>query len=417
LAAAVRQAALGPPVCRGGRRWGARRLALAAALLLVASGCQRQDAHPPGSLGIERHPGVRDLYAFAEAYRAKHDQPALGVGVVHRGRIVGLGMAGERVAGSRDWATVDDAFDVASCSKSVTATIAALLVDEGAISWDTTVVAAFPELRDRIHPGYAKTTLERLLRHTGGVGHELNRNVRWSGWHREHAAATPAGQRLAYVRAALARPPMHAPGSATAYTSDGYVIAGSMLERAAGIAWEQLVETHLRAPLQLHSMRYGPRVDGTWTQRVVGHESGWFGRPLAIIPDPAEYGSQPFGSPAGFLYSSVPDLLRYVDFHIQGDNGRGRLMPHAAFLRLHDAAGGPYALGWQSDVRRNERGAIVERSLYHGGYSGRFRANLWFVPETQWGTAIVMNHGRGDDAITSDVFHALLREFGVGARP
>jgi CubicO group peptidase (beta-lactamase class C family) len=89
-------------------------------------------------------------------------------------------------------------------------------------------------------------------------------------------------------------------------------------------------------------------------------------------------------------------------------------MPQASFQKLHDAAGGPYAVGWQSDVRRDERGAIVERSVYHGGYSGRFRASLWFVPETQWGTAIVMNHGRGDDAITSDVFYALLRQVGIG---
>jgi hypothetical protein len=35
------------------------------------------------------------------------------------------------------------------------------------------------------------------------------------------------------------------------------------------------------------------------------------------------------------------------------------------------------------------------------------------VPETQWGTAIVMNHGRGDDSISADIFHALLREVGL----
>jgi hypothetical protein len=46
-----------------------RRLVLPAALLLVASGCRQQDPHPPRSLGIERHPGARDVYAFAETYR------------------------------------------------------------------------------------------------------------------------------------------------------------------------------------------------------------------------------------------------------------------------------------------------------------------------------------------------------------
>ena len=40
-----------------------------------------------------------------------------------------------------------------------------------------------------------------------------------------------------------------------------------------------------------------------------------------------------------------------------------------------------------------ERMQIVEHSVHHGGYTGRSRANIWFVPETQWGTAIVINHG------------------------
>lgn len=56
-------------------------------------------------------------------------------------------MAGERGVGSADWATLDDAFDIASCFKSVTATMAALLAEEKKVRWDTTLGEAFPELR------------------------------------------------------------------------------------------------------------------------------------------------------------------------------------------------------------------------------------------------------------------------------
>jgi len=68
-------------------------------------------------------------------------------------------------------------------------------------------------------------------------------------------------------------------------------------------------------------------------------------------------------------------------------------------------------LGWETETRHDAQGKIVEHSVYHGGYSGRSRANIWFVPETEWGTAIVMNHGRGDDSISADIFYALIREF------
>jgi CubicO group peptidase (beta-lactamase class C family) len=390
-------------------------LLVVALQVLTAPGCRSPADHPGHSLGLDAYSPVRDLYGLAERYRSKHRLPALGVGVIHRGRIVGLGMTGERTAGTGDLATLNDAFDVASCSKTVTATMAAVLVEDGAVRWDTTLSDAFPELRDSMHPAYAGVTLEQLLRHRSGLGHEMNRNVRWAGWNQRHAGRSPTEQRRLFAAEALARPPRYPPGSETSYTSDGYVIAGTMLERAAGRAWELLVRQRLFGRLGLETMTYGPATGGRAPTLVSGHEEGeWLGFTRSFSPDPAEYGAPPFGSPAGFLYSSAPDLLRYVGFHIDGANGRTRLLQAASFERLHAYVEGErFALGWEIDLTRDSRGRIIERSLYHGGYSGRSRANIWFVPETQWGTVIVTNHGRGDKAITDDIFYGLLREFGL----
>jgi hypothetical protein len=55
----------------------------------------------------------------------------------------------------------------------------------------------------------------------------------------------------------------------------------------------------------------------------------------------------------------------------------------------------------------------VERSIYHGGYSGRSRANMWFCPESGWGTVIVYNSGEGDGGELGEVFYALLRELKI----
>jgi CubicO group peptidase (beta-lactamase class C family) len=160
------------------------RIGPIAALLALLSACG--PAHPGKSPGIEKHAGARDLYRFAEAQRRKHGLPALGVGIIYRGRIAGLGMAGERAAGSGEWATLDDAFDVASCSKSVTATLAAMLVEQDKIRWDTRIDEVFPELKGVIHPGFAGATLAKFLSHRAGLQHELNRNDRWAGWHQRH---------------------------------------------------------------------------------------------------------------------------------------------------------------------------------------------------------------------------------------
>jgi CubicO group peptidase (beta-lactamase class C family) len=146
-----------------------------------------------------------------------------------------------------------------------------------------------------------------------------------------------------------------------------------------------------------------------------GHESGLFGRTRAIKPDPAEYGDPPFGSPGGFLYCTIADLLRFVDFHIQGANGNGKLLSRDSFTRLHTPQEKQqYALGWEVEIERDGQGKILNRSIYHGGFSGRFRANMWFSPESRAGTVIVYNYG-GDDAADAyaDVFYALLEEFGL----
>jgi len=110
----------------------------------------------------------------------------------------------------------------------------------------------------------------------------------------------------------------------------------------------------------------------------------------------------------------LPDLLKYVDFHNRGANGHGRLLKPETFARLYTPPpGGRYALGWEVEIKRDAGGKVIERSIYHGGYSGRFRANLWFCPESQWGTVIVCNDGRGDGAEMAAVFRALLREFNL----
>jgi hypothetical protein len=36
---------------------------------------------------------------------------------------------------------------------------------------------------------------------------------------------------------------------------------------------------------------------------------------------------------------------------------------------------------------------------------------MWFCPESEWGTIIVCNHGRGEGTEMAAVFYELLKEF------
>jgi CubicO group peptidase (beta-lactamase class C family) len=389
-----------------------RNTLLLSSILLLAS-CRAEPTHPGNSIGIAKYPGVRDLYRFAEEQRAKHEWPALGVGIIHKGKIVGLGMAGERKRNSGNWAALDDRFDVGSCAKSMTAAAAAMLVEEGKLQWDTRIIDVFPEWQKIMLPAYTNVTLEQLIGHRSGLDQWMKSNLLWSDWHRQHSDRSATEKRALFATAALRREPRYPPGTDHYYCNDGYLVAGSMIEKASGHPFEDFARQRLFEPLELKSPRFGHGAENENDSSVWGHEARSFGRTRAVRPDSAEYGDPPFGSPGGFLYCSVPDLLRYVNFQMQGANGQGRLLKPESFERLFTPREGisyGNALGWHVEIKRDSDGKIVERSIYHGGYSGRFRANMWFCPETEWGTVIICNHGRGDGAEMSAVFFALLKE-------
>jgi hypothetical protein len=98
----------------------------------------------------------------------------------------------------------------------------------------------------------------------------------------------------------------------------------------------------------------------------------------------------------------------------RGANEYGTLRERASFDRLHTPLKGQlHALGWEVESTQNAAGRVVERSIYHGGNSGRSRANAWFCPESGWGTVIVCNNGAGDGSEMGEAFYALLQELKI----
>src|SRR4030095_7097444 len=75
------------------------------------------------------------------------------------------GVAGVRRWGKPEPIQIDDRFHIASCTKSWTATLAALAVERGLLRWTTTLAEGLPSLAPRMRSEYASATLEQLLAH------------------------------------------------------------------------------------------------------------------------------------------------------------------------------------------------------------------------------------------------------------
>ena len=76
-------------------------------------------------------PVSRDTTQALEAIRKQHDLPALTVVVVKDGKIRDRAVVGVRKVGDPTRVNVGDQFRIGSCTKSMTATLAAMLVEEG----------------------------------------------------------------------------------------------------------------------------------------------------------------------------------------------------------------------------------------------------------------------------------------------
>src|SRR5882724_521938 len=95
------------------------------------------------------------------------------VAAVLRGeRIIAQGAAGVRKRATAERITLDDRFHLGSCTKAMTATLVAMLVEEGKVNWTTTLGELFADTVKPMHPAWEKVTLRQVLAHRAGLRFE-----------------------------------------------------------------------------------------------------------------------------------------------------------------------------------------------------------------------------------------------------
>ena len=307
--------------------------------------------------------------------------PALAAAVVRDGKIVALGASGVRKAGDKTAVTVNDKFHLGSCTKSMTAVLAALMVEAGHLSWETTVSEVFPKVE--IHEGYRGSTLAQLLTNTAGIPGEIAPKL-WSElWKGEGSAAE---QRMTLVRGILANAPGYPPGTKNVYSNAGFAIAGAMMEKKAGLPFEKLMESRLFEHLGMTSAGFrAPATNGKIDQPYGHYLRG--GKALPVDSEPS--GDNPRAiAPGGGVHCSVSDFAKYALFHLHKEGGG--LIGMDNMTRLHTPVGGHgYAMGW-AVTKRDWGGGTV---LTHTGTNTMFYAVIWLAPKRDFAVVAMGNLG------------------------
>jgi CubicO group peptidase (beta-lactamase class C family) len=337
--------------------------------------------------------GDGELNVALERIRDDQGLPALAAVLIHGGKIVETGAVGVRAVGLPDLVTTRDRWHMGSNTKSMTATLASVLVEEGVIDWDTTIAEVFPEVAESIRPGYTDVRLDELLSHTAGLRERMPVP---SYATRESTMPLPE-QRRQWAAQLLALPPETSRGTHR-YSNANYVVAGAMLEAVTGQQWEDLMQQKILTPLGMTSTGFGvPGTVGETPDEPRGHQRVQ-GKLRALQPD-SSADNPPAVGPAGTVHTTLADFARYLAAHLAGARGEGDFVSVETFGKLHSPAPGTnYALGWS--VRKHSRAG--GRVLSHNGSNGVWYATMWIAPNRDFAILTVTNAGSSAGAKGAD---------------
>jgi CubicO group peptidase (beta-lactamase class C family) len=319
-----------------------------------------------------------DTVQILKPIRKKHNLPALAVAVVKDGKICDRAAVGVRKFEDPTPVTIDDQFHIGSCTKSMTATLAAMFIEEGKLRWNSTIVEALPDLKGKMNAQYESVTVEQLLTHRGGVPGSAPSEA----WTKARSKqGTPREQRREFITSVLSKPPEAKPGTRFIYSNQGYAIVGVMLEKIADKPWEALITERLFEPLKMKSAGFGVpgamgKIEQPWGHVRKGSDI-----------TPIQSDNPPAIGPAGTVHCSLEDMARYTMIHLGHGAGDTLLKPES-FRKLHTPPeGADYACGWGIA----KRGWAGGNALTHAGSNTMWFLVMWLAPEKNFSVVAATN--------------------------
>ncbi len=366
-------------------RLAALHLALALGLSSIAPAHAASTTPPAARAPAHDAKGaVRELERLAARVVNDAGVVGLGIAVVHQGRVVSEQGFGVTRAGSRDAVGPDTVFRLASLSKAFAGTVAAQLVDEGALRWESRVSDQLPAFALKHLPSAENLTLKDILSHRVG----LPRN-----------ALDPdleQNEPFPLLVSKLAETPMICEaGECYAYQNIAFSLVGDLVFAATGDFYTHQVEKRLFHPLGMYSATFGRdalEASESWAQPHVRGRRGW----VPVRPKETYYRVPP----AAGVNASVrdlsqwllaqlghhpevlsPDLLASIQSPQVDTPGERTVSP----WRRDRVRSAHYGLGWR--VFDYEGTTMV----YHAGAVQGYRGMIALLPEHDFGFAVLWN--------------------------
>jgi CubicO group peptidase (beta-lactamase class C family) len=294
-------------------------------------------------------------------------------------------------------------FRPGSVSKLFTWTAVMQLVEQGKIDLDADINIY---LRDfKIPQTYPEpVTMTHLLTHTAGFEDVINEMGA-----RSPEDLVPLAEFLARKMPARVRPP----GKLTSYSNYGTALAGYVVEKIAGVPFEDYVEENIfkildmqhstfRQPLPSHLADY---MSGGYTYKNGLFRAEGFEYINGLVP-------------AGSMSTTAADVAKFMIAHLQhGKYGENRILEEETAklmhtqLFSHDPRVDGNAYGFWEMTYNNLR------ALVHGGDTIWFHSSLSLIPEKNLGLFVSFNSEGGSWPVYDNLMKAFLNHYYPAPEP
>lgn len=340
------------------------------------------------STSVHAQPSQAQIKVLAQQALDHWKIPGAAIAIIHDDKLYFLEGFGVKEKGKPAPVTPDTVFPIASCSKTFTVTLLAMLVDERKIWWDDPVRQHLPWFRLKDPLADLNVTVRDLLTHRTGLGkHEPL-------WYKTPWTIEERAKKLQFLD------PQYSFRSHFEYQATAYGVAGLAAAKAGGSTWEELIQKRVLTPLDMKTA--SPVFPGAGAVELASPHKQT-GRGVVVL----ERYPLDIPDPAGSVHASARDLSKFLHFILRGgvtpkkerlvsvDNLFETLSPQMVIPRKGLAiALNPqtnvlnYTLGW---VAQDYRGKWM---ILHGGTVDGFRVQLTLVPEAKLAIALVNNLDR-----------------------
>jgi CubicO group peptidase (beta-lactamase class C family) len=275
-------------------------------------------------------------------------------------------------------ADTNTVYRIGSISKTFTAYLMMVLVQDGTIGLDEPVAKYLPEIRQlKRNAGIdtSEITFRELASHTGGLTMEPGL---WD------AAAGPIEEWENKVLSSIPTTDVtFSPGTRFSYSNIGYGILGLALSRAANQPFMQMVEDRIFKPLGMTSTFYIIPAGEEGRVAVGYHQSGIAAKPDGELAK-TEFAGRGYKVPNGGIFTTTGDLARFVMAQYS-DSARLAGKYREMMQRVQTPAGGKSGYGFGLNIDSAVDGSKI---VGHNGSVAGYTAFMLFSPGSKVGAVV-----------------------------